>query len=226
MIGVIDLLDGQAVHARGGRRDEYQPIGDAVELARTYVDRHGVKELYVADLNSIGGPERPAPQELFGIAPVWFDAGISTVGRACEAIDLGAARVIVGLETLPSFTALQQICEAIGGPRVALSLDLRDGVPLGIGHGEDAAALAAQAARAGAGAIVVLDLARASRSRSSPVRIPTRARSRTIIAPAPARAARAASATASSACPMPSGTASRRSRLKATRGPPIASQIC
>ncbi len=109
MIGVIDLLDGQAVHARGGRRDEYQPIGDAVELARMYVDRHGVKELYVADLNAIvgrgfqprhGGPERAAPQEIFRIAPVWLDAGISSVEHAREAIDLGATHVIVGLETL------------------------------------------------------------------------------------------------------------------------------
>jgi phosphoribosylformimino-5-aminoimidazole carboxamide ribotide isomerase len=171
VIGVIDLLDGQAVQARGGRRDEYQPIGDAVELARTYVDKHGVTEIYVADLDAIanvgrgfqprqGGPERAAPQTISGLASLWLDAGISTVERAREAIDLGAAHVVVGLETLTSFSALQQICEAVGGARIAFSLDLRDGVPLGIGHGEDASALATHAALAGAGAIVVVDLAR------------------------------------------------------------------
>src|SRR5438477_4509429 len=57
VIGVIDLRGGAAVDARGGRRDEYQPIGDAVELARTYVER-GVEELYVADLDAIEGRDR------------------------------------------------------------------------------------------------------------------------------------------------------------------------
>ena len=147
VIGVIDLLDGQAVHARGGRRDEYQPIGDAVELARTYVDRHGVKELYVADLNAIGGrdPERVALRTISQLAPMWLDAGISSVERAREAVEIGAAHVVVGLETLSSFSALQQICDAVGGRRVAFSLDLRDGVPLGIGRTEDAVALATRA---------------------------------------------------------------------------------
>jgi phosphoribosylformimino-5-aminoimidazole carboxamide ribotide isomerase len=200
VIGVIDLRDGQAVHARGGRRDEYQPIGDAVDLARAYIHRHGLSEIYVADLDAIdvgrayverpfqgrgvGDPEsgrgpdrlrqgcgesaealrakaeRPALRTISGIASVWLDVGISSVERAREAIDIGAAHVVVGLETLTSFTALQQICDAVGGQRVAFSLDLRAGEPLGIGHGETAEALAARAARSGAGAIVVLDLAR------------------------------------------------------------------
>jgi phosphoribosylformimino-5-aminoimidazole carboxamide ribotide isomerase len=176
VIGVIDLLDGQAVHARGGKRDEYQPIGDAIELARTYVERLGVSELYVADLDAIDDrdPERVAlrtavrratlsgspANTIAKIAPTWLDAGISSVERAREAIDIGAAHVVVGLETLSSFAALRQICGAVRGSRVAFSLDLRDGEPLGIGHGEDAVALATRAIDAGAGAIVVLDLAR------------------------------------------------------------------
>jgi phosphoribosylformimino-5-aminoimidazole carboxamide ribotide isomerase len=169
VIGVIDLLHGQAVHARGGRRETYQPIGDAVELARTYVDQ-GVIELYVADLDAIverpfqgRGPrdsERVALRTISELASLWLDAGISSAERAHEAIDIGAAHVVIGLETLSSFAALQQICGAVGGRRVAFSLDLRDGEPLGIGHGEDAATLAARAAEAGAGAILVLDLAR------------------------------------------------------------------
>jgi phosphoribosylformimino-5-aminoimidazole carboxamide ribotide isomerase len=126
--------------------------------------------LYVADLDAIverpfqgrgvRDPKRVALRTISELAPVWLDAGITTVEQAREAIELGAARVIVGLETLTSFSALQQICDAIGGPRVTFSLDLRDGVPLGIGHAEDAPALATRARDAGAGAIVVLDLAR------------------------------------------------------------------
>jgi len=65
VIGVVDLLDGRAVHARGGRRERYLPVqavdemsiepGDATALARTYVERLGVSGLYVADLDAIAG---------------------------------------------------------------------------------------------------------------------------------------------------------------------------
>jgi phosphoribosylformimino-5-aminoimidazole carboxamide ribotide isomerase len=161
VIGVVDVLDGRAVHARGGRRDEYQAIGDAVELARAYVDRYGVSELYVADLDAIGGgAQAPAVRAICAIAPTWLDAGISSVRRAREAIDGGAARVIVGLETLTSFETLARICEDIGGDRVAFGLDLRGGQPLGIGADEPPSALAHRAAAAGARTIIVLDLAR------------------------------------------------------------------
>ena len=170
VIGVIDLRGGVAVHARGGQRDDYQPIGDAVELARTYIDRCGVEELYVADLDAIEGrdrdgladrdPERVALRTIAGMTSVWLDAGVSSVERAREVLADGAARVIVGLETLPSFDVLRGICEAVGGKRVAFSLDVRNGTPLGIGAGDIPAALAVRAADAGAGAIIVLDLAR------------------------------------------------------------------
>jgi phosphoribosylformimino-5-aminoimidazole carboxamide ribotide isomerase len=174
VIGVVDLRGGVAVHARGGRRDEYEPIGDAVEVARTYVDRYGVEELYVADLDAIEdrergsddresddrGPERAALRTIAGMAAVWLDAGISSVERARQAMADGAARVIVGLETLPSFDVLREICEAIGGQHVAFSLDLRDETPLGIGARDVPTALAVRAADAGVSAIIVLDLAR------------------------------------------------------------------
>jgi phosphoribosylformimino-5-aminoimidazole carboxamide ribotide isomerase len=161
VIGVIDLLGGRAVHARGGKREEYQTIGDPLELARTYVDQYGVFELYVADLDAIGGgAESAAPRAIGTVAPIWLDAGISSAGRAKGAINAGASRVIVGLETLTSFDALAGICDAVGGHRVAFSLDLRTGRPLGIGAGEDPSTVAKRAAAAGVEALIVLDLAR------------------------------------------------------------------
>src|SRR4051812_34819322 len=127
VIGVIDLLGGRAVHARGGMRHEYEPIGEPLDLARMYVDRYGVSELYVADLDAIrggrdadrrhaidGGPERPALRAICAVAPVWLDAGVSSVARAREVIELGVSRVIVGLETLTSFDALAEICDRVG----------------------------------------------------------------------------------------------------------------
>ena len=174
VIGVVDLLAGHAVHARAGKRADYRPVqavggssiepGDAPALAHVYLDRLGLSELYVADLDAILGNawQQSLVAALAALgAPVWLDAGISSVDQAHLAIGLGAAHVIVGLETLPSFEALAQICAAIGGKRVALSLDLRDGHPIGTAADDlPAHETAARAADAGAGALIVIDLAR------------------------------------------------------------------
>jgi len=180
VIGVVDLRDGRAVRAYAGRREEYQPIGDAVELARSYVDRYGLKEVYVADLDAIerGGPERPAGHRARPVqcrdsalvsrriaalgAPVFLDAGISTVDQALEALALGAAHAVVGLETLPSFDVLRAICDAAGRERVTFSLDLRSGEPVVANDAmrDTPERMAARAVDAGAGSLVVIDLAR------------------------------------------------------------------
>jgi phosphoribosylformimino-5-aminoimidazole carboxamide ribotide isomerase len=176
ILGVLDLQHGLAVRARGGRRDDYAPIGsvagesippgDATALAQRYVDRLGVAALYIADLDAI---ERRTPQHAVvrtiasvGV-PVWLDAGVTSSEDAGQAMDCGASRLIVGLETLSSFQVLESIVKAIGRERVVFSLDLRDGQPIATTHElaqqrpED---LAARAAAAGVSAMLMLDLAR------------------------------------------------------------------
>ena len=61
IVGVIDLLEGRAVHARGGNRATYEPVsvpgapaGDAAALAAFYADL-GLDDVYVADLTALGG---------------------------------------------------------------------------------------------------------------------------------------------------------------------------
>ena len=182
VIGVLDLEGGLAVHARGGRRDAYAPVpagalleqaGDAVGLAHGYLaERVGVRELYVADLDAIGGapPQWELIAELAALgAPLWVDAGARSADRARELVRLGASRVVVGLETLGAMRELEAIAGAAGGPgRVAFSLDLRDGVPQAASPElarTRPAALAAEAARSGAGTVIVLDLARVGSGR-------------------------------------------------------------
>jgi len=191
VIGVIDLAAGRAVRARAGMRETYravddfagQPLdaGDALALARAYVERADIAELYVADLGAISAATARIPLEdrsgapaagphdalvaavaALG-APLWLDAGVWSPDRAHHALALGAAHVIVGLETLPSYDALKRTCAAVGGGRVAFSLDLRDGEPIPASREiprEPAPLLAARAVDMGAGAVIVLDLAR------------------------------------------------------------------
>ena len=181
VIGVIDLKAGLAVHARGGERDAYEPVrsrlvspeqaGDAAALARAYRERAKVAEIYVADLDAISGAAS-TPQSLDGILaaglPVMADAGAGTAAAAARVRDLGAARVVVGLETLASFGELGGIIRAIGQRAVVFSLDLRDGRPVtrpGAPFAQDSALVLAQgAAAAGVRSIIVLDLGRVGRS--------------------------------------------------------------
>lgn len=171
---MIDLIAGRAVRARGGVRARYLPVatigatpidGDPLRLARAYVDQFGLTTLYAADLDAIGGadPDAVVISRLADEAPLWLDAGISTVERAQRAIDLGVTRVVVGLETLTSFDALAAMCAAIGGEQVAFSLDLRAGVPVntaGLRCPDSVEDIAARAVDAGVGTTIVIDLAR------------------------------------------------------------------
>lgn len=182
VIGVIDLREGLAVHAHGGRREAYAPVrtaagapvdGDPVSLGRAYVDVLGVRELYIADLDAIERDSTAMQTDAIGAlaalgVPLWVDAGVSTAGQATAVLSAGASIVIVGLESLTSFDSLVDICSAIGGERVAFSVDLRDGVPVSrpnvVPGASTAVEIAARARAAGAGSLIVLDLSRVGTS--------------------------------------------------------------
>jgi len=176
ILGVVDLRHGLAVRARGGRRDSYAPIGsiagksiatgDATALARQYVDRFGISSLYVADLDAIEQRVRQHAviRTIASIGvPVWLDAGVAVLEDTRQALECGAARVIIGLETMASFRALESIVKDVGHERVVFSLDLRHGQPIAAtseltnATPED---LLARAADAGVAAAIVLDLGR------------------------------------------------------------------
>lgn len=177
IIPVIDLRAGEAVHGTGGDRSRYAPVesaitpvhGDALALAQAYAAVLRTSEIYVADLDAIGGGavQYAMLERLSRIARSWIDAGVRSEGDACLLIDAGADRVVVGLETLPGFEILQAIVRRLGADRVVFSLDLRSGVPLV--HAEALGAmtpreLARRAVDAGAETVIVLDLARVGNS--------------------------------------------------------------
>jgi phosphoribosylformimino-5-aminoimidazole carboxamide ribotide isomerase len=182
VIPVLDLRVGRAVHARGGARAEYRSVrsrltprdGDALALARAFRGTLGLDELYVADLDAIDGGEMQ--RALLGVlareAHTWVDAGVRDAERAARLLASGAARVIVGLETLPDLEALAAIVERVGRERVAFSLDLRDGAPVAASPALAAlepVAIIARAADAGVAAAIVLDLAHVGRGAGADV---------------------------------------------------------
>jgi phosphoribosylformimino-5-aminoimidazole carboxamide ribotide isomerase len=134
VVGVIDLKDGQAVHAVRGERERYRPVrsvlaadgGDPLARARGLRSELGLEELYVADLDAITGAG--GNDAIIGALAlqmrVMVDAGVSEPQRAQALLDLGAHRVVVGTETLPGPDALDALLP-LG--RIILSVDLRDG---------------------------------------------------------------------------------------------------
>jgi len=176
VIPVLDLKAGQAVHAVRGQRDSYAPVrsvlaesAEPLALARAFVDRLGARECYVADLDAIAGvgDHGPVIRALASLGlDVWLDAGTATAAEVEQARDVGAARVIVGTETLRDpgdLAGMVRTREGSPAPACVLSLDLRDGRLLG-GSPEVArlgpAGLSAMAWGAGIRAFIVLDLAR------------------------------------------------------------------
>jgi phosphoribosylformimino-5-aminoimidazole carboxamide ribotide isomerase len=137
VVGVIDLKDGTAVHAVRGERERYRPAhsvltgddGDAVALTRAFRAQLGLDEVYVADLDAIGGRDgNPALlAALAREARVMVDAGVAEPAAARTLLDLGAERVIVGTETLSGGDALDRLLAELPDGAVILSVDLREG---------------------------------------------------------------------------------------------------
>jgi phosphoribosylformimino-5-aminoimidazole carboxamide ribotide isomerase len=180
LIPVLDLQHGQAVHARRGTREQYQPvesvllpgrIGEALGLARAYRETLEANRCYVADLDAIQGrvPQwnlleaLAHPDTGFG-AGLMVDAGLSTPEQVEELVAAGVDTLVAGLETLPTFADLAEIVREAGERPVVFSLDLLDGKPIRRRTGRIASQegvgleLGARAADAGCRGVLVLDL--------------------------------------------------------------------
>jgi phosphoribosylformimino-5-aminoimidazole carboxamide ribotide isomerase len=145
IIPVLDLAHGEAVHAIGGRREEYQPVesvlapgerGNALALAKAYRKRLAATQCYVADLDAI--QEKGLQSDLIGrlAGPEGFgpgllvDAGAAGIVGVEELLSLGVARIIAGLESLDSWSDLENTVGIAGRDRVLFSLDLHQGRPV------------------------------------------------------------------------------------------------
>ena len=136
VIPVIDLKSGAAVHAVRGERERYRPLrseivsgSDPVRVARAVREALGLDELYVADLDAIdGGPaHRQVLAALTREARVMVDAGVTEVAGVRRLLELGAAHVVIGTETLADRAAIERLRAELPDAPLVLSLDLRAG---------------------------------------------------------------------------------------------------
>ncbi len=173
VIPVLDVLARQAVHATGGDRRRYRPVtsvlgrgADPLALACAFRDRLGLRACYLADLAAIQGG-RPDSDLIGKLAAegleMWVDAAIGDAATARRVLAAGAARAVIGLETLPNLAAAFSLPTALPSDRLVFSLDLRDGVPLGRQatlSGKGPLELAGEALESGYRTLIVLELGR------------------------------------------------------------------
>ena len=176
LVGVIDLMNGVAVHAVQGQRDQYQPVefcsGDPVRLLDHYL-RLGIQKIYVADLDGItkNQPDSVAIRRLTlhcgenpACCELIFDLGwrgrkhsnsIELIERTGE--QFSQCHWVAATEAMPDPTAISELVELVGANQTILSLDYRNGDLLGNRTKEQAWVMAAAAA--GVYQFLVLDLA-------------------------------------------------------------------
>jgi len=179
IVPVLDLKGGIVVHARRGARAQYAPLSsplvpgcDPLPVARALCAACHTNRLYVADLDALGG-ERADEATLTGLASVaatWVDAGATTPERAAVLERAGAARNVVGTESLGPEAATPGAVPS--QPPLVLSVDLRDGGLISPDPGLDGrepAAAAALARALGVSELLVIDLARVGSGSGPPL---------------------------------------------------------
>jgi phosphoribosylformimino-5-aminoimidazole carboxamide ribotide isomerase len=173
VIPVLDLLNGVAVHAVRGRRQEYQPLksvlcdcAEPVEVAAA-LKKMGFVEGYVADLDAIMG--KGTNSRVIGRIVdetglnLMVDAGVDSLAKAKETFRSKASKLIVGTETLRDLHSVEEALEAFGSEKVVVSLDLRNGEVLskeGTLQSISAVTAARKLQGLGVRQLIALDLAR------------------------------------------------------------------
>lgn len=133
VIPVLDLQDGQVVHARGGQRDAYRPLRTKLSATSAPADvlagllrLYPFRRLYVADLDAIErrGSHAALLATLARAHPgleIWLDAGAADAAAVTAAQALGLVAVL-GSESQRDAALLRARRD---DPRVVLSLDFR-----------------------------------------------------------------------------------------------------
>jgi phosphoribosylformimino-5-aminoimidazole carboxamide ribotide isomerase len=135
LIPVIDLLHGQVVHAREGRRSEYAPIqsnlcegADPETIMAALLRLHPFQTFYFADLDAIQrqGSNCKVLKRLhdrFPAIELWVDAGIADETALNQWISAGLGRAVIGSESLADAEFMVIARARCGALSPVLSLD-------------------------------------------------------------------------------------------------------
>lgn len=145
VIPVLDIKNGVVVRALRGDRDSYRPIEtplapgtcEPLTIARALLGLCSkFPGLYVADLDAIvrRGTNWPIVSRLSQVWPgheFLVDEGLNATTDVCGRVAKGGIVPVIGTECLSTSNQFAPIVGGAGHGQVALSLDWRDGVPMG-----------------------------------------------------------------------------------------------
>ncbi|SPF36717.1 conserved hypothetical protein [Candidatus Desulfosporosinus infrequens] len=144
VIPAIDLMGGVVVHGVKGERKNYQPVKSILSesaeffpIVEAFVRKLGLREYYIADLDAIMFSmqkdhlnlithTRTEGLNTLGMISFMVDAGVFNLEGVRKILKTGIDQAIIGTETLPSLTTLQDIINCYGADRLVVSLDSKD----------------------------------------------------------------------------------------------------
>ena len=136
IIPVIDIMNGTAVHANKGLRNEYQPIhmkfsqsSKPQDLLSVFSKNFSFTESYIADLDSIIR-EKPNIELLKKIVQetslnIMLDAGIRNHYDVIQFKNLGVSKLILATETIESFDVVDDAISELGREKIIVSIDMK-----------------------------------------------------------------------------------------------------
>jgi len=128
----IDIMDGKAVRLVEGRFEDATTYhDDPLSAAQSWVQA-GARFLHVVDLDGARTGEPRSLDHLRRIVketgvPIQYGGGLRTLPAVREALRAGAERAIVGTAAFSDVDFLDDIVSAFG-PRIVVSVDVRDGM--------------------------------------------------------------------------------------------------
>ena len=145
----IDMLDGNAVRLRQGRRNDVTIFGNPVDLAAKWREQ-GATYLHLVDLTAaFDGQTKHLPLireviRAFG-GNVELGGGLRTMADIALRIEAGVTRCIIGTAAIEKPELVKEACRAFPG-QIAVGLDAKDGFVATRGWVETSALTAAEVA--------------------------------------------------------------------------------
>lgn len=142
VIPVMDLLNGEVVQGKGGRRNEYQPFSDSVisnnpepfSVAKSFKEKLELDWFYIADLDRIQSTQNIKKNKEIIIEltkttnyKISVDAGCKDLRDIDEILSWGVDHVIVGTETLSSLEVLENAVLEFDPQKIIVSVDFKGG---------------------------------------------------------------------------------------------------
>jgi phosphoribosylformimino-5-aminoimidazole carboxamide ribotide isomerase len=170
IIPAIDLRRGKCVRLLQGRKEAATVYdGDPVKVAKDF-ERAGARMLHLVDLDGAfsedSSPNRQLLRQIIWALniPVQFGGGLRNARDVNEVLEFGVGRVVIGTLAVEEPDTLKELVRDIGGDRIAVGIDAKDGEVMIRGWEQEgkirALELALTVARAGVERIIYTDVAR------------------------------------------------------------------